>query len=82
MRILKVVGVLIAGPVFGLLLGLVVGSLLLPPDPSGSGSPGDGFLVMGCMVVGFAIFTLISVVLARRIWHRSTALTTQPSSNW
>jgi hypothetical protein len=80
MKILKVIGVLIVGPVFGLLLGLVVGSLLLPPDPSGRGSPGDGILVMGCMLVGLSIFILISIFLARRIWHRSTTLTTQPSS--
>lgn len=52
MRVLKVIAILVVGPLLGVVFGLILGGLLLPPDPSGRGAPGDGFLVMLCAGIG------------------------------
>jgi hypothetical protein len=41
MKVLKVLAVLISGPIVGILLGFLLAILLLPPDPSGRGAPGE-----------------------------------------
>lgn len=69
MRIAKAAAILVLGPLLGISLGLIVGALASPPDPhfvaNGShGSPGDGFLIMGCVALGFAVSILVSIALA------------------
>jgi hypothetical protein len=49
-------------------LGLIVGAFAIPSDPNfganGShGSPGDGFLIMGCAALGFVVFVFVSIGL-------------------
>jgi membrane protein YqaA with SNARE-associated domain len=71
MKILKVVGVMMFGPMVGAVLGFFLGALLLPPDPTGRGSPGDGFLLILTSGLGFGIFCLASAWLALKIWRQS-----------
>jgi hypothetical protein len=71
MKFLKVLAVLISGPIVGILLGSVVAILLLPPDPSGMGrAPGDGILIIMCMGAGLILFTVASVLAAIWTWRR------------
>jgi hypothetical protein len=79
MRLLKVVGILLIGPVLGVVSGFVVGGLLLPPDATGRGAPGDGFLFMLCIGIGLAVFIPASVLFAVWSWRRSSHLKTPPS---
>ncbi len=77
MRILKVIVVMTVGPVLGLLSGFIIGGLLVPPDLSGRGTPGDGILIMACMGYGVALSILLSALFARWIWRRSVREKTQ-----
>ena len=75
MKIAKAATILVLGPLLGILLGLIVGALASPPDPNfvanGShGSPGDGFLVMGCAALGFAISVFVSIALAGSVLRK------------
>ena len=79
MRLLKVIGTLLGGPLLGVVSGFVVGSLLLTPDPTGRGAPGDGFLIMLCIGVGLAVSIPTSVRLAVWSWRRSVHLKTPPN---
>jgi hypothetical protein len=71
MKILKVIAVVLIGPIVGLLLGFFLGSLFLSPDPTGHGAPGDGFLLILTGGVGFIVFFIGSALFAARIWRRS-----------
>lgn len=79
MRLLKVIGILVIGPVLGMVSGCIVGGLLLPPDPTGRGAPGDGFLIMLCIGISFAVSIPASVLLAVWSWRRSAHLKTPPN---
>ena len=68
MKIAKAAAIFVLGPLLGVLLGLIVGAFATPPDPNfianGShGSPGDGFLIMGCAALGFVVSVFASVML-------------------
>ena len=68
MKIAKAAAILVLGPLLGILLGLIVGAFAVRPDPnfvaSGShGSPGDGFLIIGCAGLGLVASVFVSVVL-------------------
>jgi hypothetical protein len=68
MKIVKAAAILVLGPLLGILLGFIVGAFLSPPDPNfvanGShGSPGDGFLIMGCAALGFVVSVFVSIAL-------------------
>ena len=68
MKIAKTAAILVLGPLLGILLGLIIGAFAIPPDPNfvanGShGSPGDGFLIMGCAALGFVVSVFVSIVL-------------------
>jgi hypothetical protein len=77
MRLLKVVGMLLIGPVLGVMSGLIVGAILLPPDPTGQGrAPGDGILIMLCIGIGLVVSIPTSVLLAVWSWRRSGRLKT------
>ena len=71
MRVLKVVVVMVIGPLMGLLAGFIVAGFLLPPDPSGRGAPGDGFLILLCMGISFAFSIPLSALFAHWSWRRS-----------
>jgi hypothetical protein len=64
MTIAKILAVLVAGPLIGALLGFTVGGILLPHDPTGRGSPGDGFLLFMCTIWGLIVASVISVVIS------------------
>jgi hypothetical protein len=75
MRVLKVVGVMVFGPLVGMALGFLLGALFLPSDPTGRGSPGDGFLLILTAGLGFGLFCLGSAWLAVRLWRDSASST-------
>jgi hypothetical protein len=74
MKILKVICIMLFGPVLGMGIAFLAASLLLPPDPSGRGAPGDGFLIIGFvgvgLVVGLVVGVVISLLLAVKAWRR------------
>jgi uncharacterized membrane protein len=68
MKALKVIGILLAGPSIGFLLGALGFSLTLPPDPT----PGDG---IGVMLFGFVtafVFFIVSIYFAIKIWDKAS----------
>ena len=71
MKILKVICIMLFGPVLGMGIAFLAASLLLPPDPSGRGAPGDGFLIIGFVGVGLGVGVVISLLLAVKAWRRS-----------
>ena len=71
MKIFKVLCILLFGPVLGMGIGFLAAVLLLSPDPSGRGAPGDGFLIIGFVGVGLVVSIVISLLLAVRTWRRS-----------
>jgi|HubBroStandDraft_4_1064222.scaffolds.fasta_scaffold301273_2 hypothetical protein len=71
MKILKVICIMLFGPVLGMGIAFLAASLLLPPDPSGRGAPGDGFLIIGFVGVGLVVGVVISLLLAVKAWRRS-----------
>jgi len=71
MKILKVICIMLFGPVLGMGIAFLAASLLLPPDPSGRGAPGDGFLIIGFVGGGLVVGVVISLLLAVKAWRRS-----------
>jgi len=71
MRLFKVICVLVIGPVLGVISGFIVGSLLLPPDPTGNAAPGDGFLIVISVLIGLVLSIPAFILLARWTWRRS-----------
>lgn len=66
---------MVFGPVFGILAGFLVGMLAMPAQTSAGGrAPGDGFLIMGCVALGFFVSIPVSAVLAGKLWSRSGKL--------
>ena len=71
MKVVKVITVLVFGPLLGAIAGFVLGIVAMPsPTPSG-GSPGDGILIMGCVGLGTLVSLLVSAALAWRMWFKS-----------
>ncbi|MGB2605795.1 MAG: hypothetical protein WBC78_19485 [Candidatus Sulfotelmatobacter sp.] len=79
MKIAKVIGVLLVGPLLGILAGLVLGAFAIPAQTAGGRAPGDGFLVMGYVFLGLFVSIPVSVALAGVVWFRSSAA--GPKSN-
>jgi hypothetical protein len=73
MRIAKVIAVMFFGPGLGILAGFAVGVLAMPTQTPAGRAPGDGFLIMGCVVLGLLVSIPLSAVLARVVWSRSGA---------
>jgi hypothetical protein len=71
MKIVKVMCIMLFGPLLGSVAAFLVAILLLPSDPSGRGAPGDGFLIIGCVGVGLAVSVVVSLLLAIRTWRHS-----------
>ena len=68
MKIAKAAAILVLGPLLGVFIGFIIGALASPSDPSfvanrSHGSPGDGFLIMGCAALGFVVSVFVSIVL-------------------
>jgi hypothetical protein len=75
MRTAKAIAILVIGPSLGILVGLIVGALALPPDPDfvasgGHASPGDGFLAIGAVLLSLLITTPVSIVVAAVVFFR------------
>lgn len=72
-KTVKVVAVMLLGPLSGILVGFVVSLFMLPADRSGvvGRSPGDGFLIINLVSLGFLISLPVSAGIAVRIWRRS-----------
>jgi hypothetical protein len=74
MRIVKVIAIMFFAPVLGILAGFVVGIIAMPTPTADAGrAPGDGFLIMGCVVLGLLISTPVSAVLAGKLRSRQLA---------
>jgi hypothetical protein len=74
MRIAKVIAIMFFGPVLGILAGFAVGVIAMPTQtPYVGRAPGDGFLIMGCVVLGLLVSIPLSAVLAGVVWSRSGA---------
>jgi hypothetical protein len=72
MRIAKVIAIMFFGPVLGILAGFAVGVIAMPTQtPYVGRAPGDGFLIMGCVVLGLLVSIPLSAVLAGAVWSRS-----------
>ena len=73
MKTVKVLAVMLLGPLSGILIGFVVSLFMLPAEPSGvvGRSPGHGFLIIGFVSLGFLISLPVSAGIAVRIWRRS-----------
>jgi len=55
-KVLRAIAVLLLGPI----LGFVLGTIALPPDPNfvsngGHATPGDGFLIIFCVLIGLVV---------------------------
>jgi hypothetical protein len=68
MRMVKVIAVMLVGPIIGLMLGFFLGSFFIPSNPA----PGDGFLLIFTGGAGFIVFCVVSALFAARIWRRSS----------
>lgn len=67
---IKLVGVLIGCPIAGTAVGFIIGVLLLPPLPAGwdgHAAPGDGVLILLCMLVGLMISIVVVAAVATSI---------------
>jgi len=81
MKMLKRVGgilaILVSGPIVGALIGSVVATFYLPPDPTGHGAPGDGFLIILYSGLGLLFGALASLIAAAVIlvvgWRAKTS---------
>jgi hypothetical protein len=72
MRIVKAIAIMFFGPVLGILAGFAVGVIVMPTQTPNSGrAPGDGFLIIGCVVLGLLVSLPVSAVLAGKLWSRS-----------
>ena len=66
MKALKLIGILLGGPIIGFMLGAFGFSLTLPPDPA----PGDG---IGAMLFGFLgafVFFVASLYFGIKLWDK------------
>jgi len=73
-RIVKVVCVLVGCTIIGAVAGFVIAGFLLPPDPTGRGAPGDGFLIIWCAGAGLVISAVVAIFVAVRIiWRPAKA---------
>jgi hypothetical protein len=62
MNLWKRLTMLAVSPMISALVGFVFAGLLLPPDPTGRGAPGDGFVLIMGTFYGMIIPSVFSVV--------------------
>jgi hypothetical protein len=75
-RALGAVGILVCGPLLGILIALLLAALSLPPDPNfetngGHAAPGDGFLIIGYVLVSLVISVPVSLAAAVSIFRQA-----------
>ncbi len=72
MKVLKATGIVLGGPLLGIFIAFLIGGLATPDDTSsgGHGSPGDGFLIINCILVSLLLTVPLSVALAARVLLR------------
>jgi hypothetical protein len=75
MKLLKAIAILLLGPLLGTLVAFFLGAVASPPGPNfaangGHGSPGDGFLIIGFVVVSLLISVPVSIWLAGVVLFR------------
>jgi hypothetical protein len=70
-KIVKVICIMVIGPILGIGVASLVAGFLLSPDPSGRGAPGDGFMIFYCLGVGLVVSIIISLLLSVWTWRRS-----------
>ncbi len=83
MKFAKAIAVLLGGPSLGIVGAFLLSALALPADPNfarngGHGAPGDGFLIIGFILVSLLISVPLSIWLACRIAFRR-ALGSKPN---
>jgi hypothetical protein len=76
MKIAKTIAIVLIGPLFGMLVAIILAGFALPPDPNfatngGHGSPGDGFLIILYIFVSLVVSVPLSLLLAGIFWFRS-----------
>jgi hypothetical protein len=79
MRFLKAIAILLFSPLLGILVALFLGAVAMHPDPNfaangGHASPGDGFGIMGFILLSL----LVSVPVS--IWRARVALFGKPQT--
>jgi hypothetical protein len=84
MKVARAATILVLGPLLGTLLGFSVGTFAIPPDPNfvanGShGSPGDGFLIMGCAALGFVLSVFVSIALTWSVLRKPNCAGSKPN---
>ncbi|MGD0566758.1 MAG: hypothetical protein ABSA78_00010 [Candidatus Sulfotelmatobacter sp.] len=75
MKVLKALSILLFGPLLGIVVAFILGSLALSPDPNfvangGHASPGDGFQIMGYVAISLVISVPLSIFLAGVVLFR------------
>ena len=75
-KTLGAIGVLLFGPLLGILIAFVLAALSLPPDPNfatngGHAAPGDGFLITGYVLISLVISVPVSLAGALWVLFRS-----------
>ena len=79
MKIAKAIAILFLGPLLGILIAFVFGALSLPTQALGGGrAPGDGFLIMGYILLSVLISIPLSIWLAGVVLFRTGSA---PKSN-
>ena len=73
MKTLKLIAILSAGAVIAFLVGAIGFALSLPPDPTGYGSPGDGFGFILFGGLGAIVGLIISALLETKISGKNAA---------
>jgi len=80
-RVLRVIAVMLLGPLLGILAGFILGVIAMPHQAAEGGrAPGDGILVMAFIFLGLVVSIPLSIRLSWRIWSRSGA-TAESNSN-
>jgi hypothetical protein len=90
MRIAKAIAVMLFGPLLGVIAGFFVGGITVEIINALQGpnivvnpqhaTPGDGILIMLFVLVGLLVSIPLSIVLAVRVWARSSS-NVQSTSN-